>query len=105
LDDTPGEVHRRIELREVADAERAARRDTRELEVQALRVGERAFRADQQMRRIGMRRTEVIEVVARHLAQELREARLDLGLLALVQALQDGKSTRLNTSHVAISYA
>jgi hypothetical protein len=72
----------------VAHAERARRRDARELEVQPLGIGERALRADQQVRRVGVRRAEVVEVVPGHLAQQLRKARFDLVLLARVQGLQ-----------------
>ena len=81
-------VHRRVEPREVAHAERARGGKRRELEVQALGIGERAFGADQEVRRVGVRRAEVVEVVARDLAQHLRKARLDLRLLALVERAQ-----------------
>jgi hypothetical protein len=88
LHDVLGQVHGGVELREMAHAKRALRRDARELEVQALRIGERAFGADEQMRRIGMRRAEVVEVIARHLAQHFRKARLDFLLFPLVERFQ-----------------
>jgi len=44
--------------------------------------------ADEQMRGVGVRRPEMIQVVARHAAQNLGEARGDLVLFALVQGAQ-----------------
>ena len=82
LHDVLRQLHRRVELREVHHAERARRRQRRELQVQPLEPGERAFRADQQVRGVGVRRTEMIEVVAGDLAQHLGKARFDLGLFA-----------------------
>src|SRR5205085_9118930 len=88
LDDMAREIHRRVELRKVAHAERALRRNARELEMQALGPSERAFRADEDVRRVGVRRTKVIDVVPSYLAQQLREARFDLFFFPLVQHAQ-----------------
>ena len=93
LDDVLRQLHRGVELREVAHAERALRRQRRELQMEALGPGERAFGADQQVRGVGVRRAEVVEVVAGDLAQHLREARFDLRLFALVEAFQPATET------------
>ena len=84
------EIHRRVELREMAHAERTPRRNARELEMQPLRVRERAFGPDEEMRRVAVRLSEMVEVVAGHLAQQLREARLDLRAFALIERFQLG---------------
>src|SRR6185312_15403180 len=87
--------HRRVELREVADAERALRRQARKLQVQTLRPGERAFGTHEQVRRVGVRRAEMVEVVARDLAQHFPKAGLDLGALSPVQRFQFGDESAI----------
>jgi hypothetical protein len=87
-------LHRAVERREVAHAERLVLRERRELQRQALRVRERALRADQQVRevvrpqfwsRAGLHH---VDVVALHAAQDLRPPRRDLVGLAAHDRVQ-----------------
>ena len=85
-------VHRRMEGREVDDAEHLRAGQRRELQRQLARPGERAFGADQQVREVDAAvvgvglfalRMEDVEVVAGDAAQHLRPARLDLAAMAI----------------------
>ena len=100
LDDVLRQVHRGVELREMHHAKRSRRRQRRELEQQLLGPGERALGADQQVRGVGVRRAEVIEVVAGDLAQHLGKARLDFASfpsrrgLSAVRRIRDIRAAR-----------
>ncbi len=83
LDDVARAFHRAIERRKVDDAERAVRRQRRELQRQLARPRERALAADEQMREVDAAvggvgplalRMEDVDVVAAHAAQHLRHA-------------------------------
>lgn len=76
-DDMPGRLHRRTEIREMADAHDAVLRQRRELERRFGGDRERAFRADEQMRQVRPRRDQFVEIIAADAALHLREDRLD----------------------------
>ena len=77
-------VHRLVERAEVAGADRALAQQRRELQLDAGGERERAFRAEQDVREIVLRRVrrEGIEIVAADAALHLREVHLDLVGLA-----------------------
>ncbi len=83
--DAPGRRHRLVESREMADAEHAVRRDRLQLELDGIEEGERALRADQQMRHVVAGIVDHVDVVAADPAQQLGEALGDLGRFAPVQ--------------------
>ena len=61
-----------------------ARRNTRELQFEPLGVGERAFRAHEQMRQVVFRAGQHhVQVITLHAPQDLGPALRDLGSLAL----------------------
>ncbi len=95
LDDVLRRIHRRVEGGEVDDAQHLGARQRRELERQVLRVGQRAFGADQQVRqvhaavgRVGLLAlvVEDVEVVARDATHHLGPVRGDLARGAGVPA-------------------
>ena len=98
-DDVLRRVHRRVEGREVDDAEHLRARQRRELERQRARPGERALGADQQVREVDAAvvgvgllalRMEDVEVVAGDAAQHLRPARLDLAAVPEREVAHEG---------------
>ena len=85
LDDVLRRIHRLVEGREMADAEHPVRRDRLQVQFDLAEKGERAFRADQQMRHVVAGVVDHVDVVAADPAQQLREAPVDLVGLAAVQ--------------------
>ena len=78
LDDVLRRFHRAEKGREVAHAERLVPRQRREIEMDALRIRQRAFGTDQQMRHVVAGAAQHVEVVAADTPQQLGKAVLDL---------------------------
>ena len=88
LDQMLGGIHRRAEIRELADAEHFARLDGGELEFDARREGQRALTAHQNARQIAALQT--VEIIAADAPQHVGEARCDLRRLARAEIAQQG---------------
>ena len=88
LDQMLGGIHRRAEIRELADAEHFARLDRREFEFHARREGQRALTADENAREIA--RLQAIDVVAADATQDVGEACCNLRRLARAEIAQQG---------------
>ena len=78
----PGGFHRLAEAAEMTGADRAAPEQRPQFELDAGRERERAFGADQEMRKVRRIGEQRIEVVAADPSLHFRESRLDLGRLA-----------------------